>query len=415
MQTQLSSEFKHSAIGQQANEILRSCVHCGFCTATCPTYLQLGDELDGPRGRIYLIKQLLEGQIATQKTQQHLDRCLTCRNCETTCPSRVNYHRLLDIGRHIVDQKVKRPFTQRAFRFGLRKFLLNSFIFNTSIHLARFFSAILPVSLTRSLHIQRLPTSHPEKHRASATRNVLMLEGCVQPALQPDINHKTRQLLSHLGIDIIDCPQLQCCGALSQHLSAEDEALQLARKNIDHWLPLIEQGAEAIIITASGCGSQIKDYPALLQNDAVYAKKARIISQSCKDICEFIQADDMQFFKKYNAIQSVAWHPPCSLQHGQQLNNKVETLLDCLGYQLVRVQDQHLCCGSAGTYSILQADLSKALLENKIKYLLEQQPDVIATANIGCQSHLLKESTRPVLHWIQLLELNNRVQSEHDQ
>lgn len=404
MQTQLSEEFKHSAVAQQADDILRSCVHCGFCTATCPTYLQLGDELDGPRGRIYLIKQILEGQQPTRKTQQHLDRCLSCRNCETTCPSSVNYHRLLDIGRQIVEQKVRRPIIQSLFRFTLRKFLLNKFLFNNSIQLARVFSPLLPASLTRSIKKQHLTLRHsPAKH--SHRRKVLMLEGCVQPSLQPDINLQTRQLLSHLEVGVIDCTEVQCCGALSHHLSAEDESMQQAKNNIDHWLTLLDQGAEAIIITASGCGSHIKDYPALFSGDAEYTQKAQKVAAHCKDISEFMQAEDLSRFKKFEHIQSIAWHPPCTLQHGQQLGSHIENMLTNLGYRLVTVKDQHLCCGSAGTYSILQADLSTQLLSNKIKHLQHQQPDVIATANIGCQSHLLKQSSQPVLHWLQLLDI----------
>ena len=403
MKTQLSEVFKSSNIGAEADSILRSCVHCGFCTATCPTYLQLGDELDSPRGRIYLIKQVLEGQPASRKTQQHLDRCLTCRNCETTCPSSVNYHRLLDIGRQIVEQQVKRPLMEKLFRNALRKFLLSPLLFNNAVRLGRLFAPLLPESLTRSLRVQK--TGQPSiAGKAPVKRQVLMLEGCVQGSLQPDINHKTRQLLSHLGIGVMDCSDIQCCGALSHHMNVTEAALQQARHNIDRWLPLLEQGAEAIIMTASGCGSHIKDYATLLKDDAEYADKAARISQSCLDICEFLQPDDMQFFKKYDTIQSVAWHPPCSLQHGQQLNGKVEAFLDALGYRRVEVKDSHLCCGSAGTYSILQADLSAQLLDNKIKHLQHQQPDVIATANIGCQSHLLKKSTQPVLHWVQLLD-----------
>ena len=407
MQTQLSEEFKHSSVAQQADDILRSCVHCGFCTATCPTYLQLGDELDGPRGRIYLIKQVLEGQPATRKTQQHLDRCLTCRSCETTCPSSVNYHRLLDIGRQIVEQKVSRPFLQKTFRFVLRKFLLHNFLFNASIQLNRLLAPLLPHVFSRSIQKQSLQSNTARLIKNQYKRKVLLLEGCVQPSLQPHINQHTRQVLSHLDIGVIDCSAVHCCGALSHHLSAAAESLQQAKNNIDHWLTLLNQGAEAIIITASGCGSHIKDYPALFIGDAQYAPKAQQVAESCKDISEFMQAEDMSYFKKFEHIQSVAWHPPCTLQHGQQLGAQVENMLTTLGYRLVSVKDQHLCCGSAGTYSILQAELSTQLLNNKIKHLQHQQPDVIATANIGCQSHLLTQSTQPVLHWLQLLDFEH--------
>ncbi|MCW9014475.1 MAG: glycolate oxidase subunit GlcF [Gammaproteobacteria bacterium] len=403
MQTRISSDFKNTAPGQEADSILRTCVHCGFCTATCPTYLLLGDELDGPRGRIYLIKQLLEGYTATEKTQQHLDRCLTCRNCESTCPSGVNYHRLLDIGRNICETAIPRSATSRLQRFLLRKFFLNNTAFTLSIKLARLLTPVLPSAWTQAIprikNSTRLATA-TEKHE----RKILILDGCVQPALQPDINYKTEQILNHLNIEVIHIAQVSCCGALSHHLSAETEALTFARNNIDHWWPHIEQGAEAIITTASGCGSHIKDYAKLLAHLPDYASKAETISQLCKDIAEIIQPEDMQFFQKSAAIDSVAWHPPCSLQHGQQINGVVEKLLSKLDYQLVEVTDQHLCCGSAGTYSILQADISSQLLENKLDKLQRHDPDIIATANIGCHTHLLKKSSASVCHWIELLE-----------
>ena len=403
MQTRISSQFSETTLGEEADSILRSCVHCGFCTATCPTYLLLGDELDGPRGRIYLIKQLLEGHQATSKTQQHLDRCLTCRNCESTCPSSVNYHRLLDIGRSICESSVERPLQARFKRTLLRKFFLNKKLFKLAIKTARVFKPALPAGWTRSIpEAAAVLTKNTSKLKLQ--RKMLILDGCVQPALQPELNNKTEQILNHLGIEIIHINQSRCCGALSHHLSAEEEATELARENIDLWWPHIEQGAEAIITTASGCGSHIKDYDKLLADDAEYADKAKTISEHCKDIAEVVSVEDMQQFQKTAAIDSVAWHPPCSLQHGQKITGKVEQLLDTIQYQLVEVQDSHLCCGSAGTYSILQAEISSQLLNNKLNNLQKQQPDVIATANIGCQTHLLKKSEVPVYHWIELLE-----------
>jgi len=400
MQTALTPAIKDTDLGREADAILRSCVHCGFCNATCPTYQLLGDELDGPRGRIYLIKQLLEGGDVGVSTRVHLDRCLTCLACETTCPSGVQYHRLLDIGRHLVERELPRPWWQRTLRYVLRQSLRESARVKPFVALGRLVRPLLPSRLQRQLPSDtstRVPavTQHPRK--------VLLLEGCVQPALAPSINVATARVLDRLGIGIVAAPRAGCCGALSHHLAANAEALQHARRNVDAWWPHIEAGAEAIVITASGCGTQVKEYGHLLSADAHYAAKAARVSALAKDISEVLAQSDLTAFTRPRA-QKIAFHAPCSLQHGQRLSGTVERILQRCGFQLTPVADAHLCCGSAGTYSILQPELSQRLLKNKVAALERHAPDIVATANIGCLTHLAGGSQRPVRHWIELLD-----------
>ena len=403
MQTNISSQFHNSLNIKDAESILRSCVHCGFCTATCPTYQLLGDELDGPRGRIYLIKQVLEGNAISNKTQTHLDRCLTCRSCETTCPSGVRYGRLVEIGREIVDQQVPRSLLQKIPRTLLRKIVPYPKRFALLYKLGLLFRPLLPAALKR-----KLPVPQPSRNTANPTkdRKILVLQGCVQSVVTPQTNQAATRILEKLGIELITAPEAGCCGAVSHHLSAHEEGLDFMRRNIDAWWPYIELDAEAIAITASGCSAVVKDYAELLKHDTAYADKAQKISSLAKDISEILRDENLSKLAINRPALKVAFHSPCTLQHGQQLNGVVERILMNAGFTLTDVQDSHLCCGSAGTYSILQPKLSRQLLDNKLSALQSEQPDMIATANIGCQMHLASEATQPVKHWLELIDEN---------
>lgn len=401
MQTTLSEDARRLPRAEEAESILRSCVHCGFCNATCPTYQLLGDELDGPRGRIYLIKQVLEGNEVTRKTQEHLDRCLSCRNCETTCPSGVDYHNLLDIGRAVVDAAVQRPLSQRLLREGLRSVVPNPALFNLLIGSGQLFRALLPNTLQAKLPRRVYPPKPRPTTRHS--RRVLMLEGCVQPHLSPNTNAATARVLDRLGISVISTPEAGCCGAVDYHLDAQAMGLERARRNIDAWWPSIENGVEAIVQTASGCGAFIKDYGHLLSTDLAYADKAQRVSALARDLVEVLRGEPLDKLGVHSD-QRLAFHCPCTLQHAQKLGGAVETLLTSLGFNLTAVPDGHLCCGSAGTYSLTQPELSRQLRDNKLNALESGHPDVIVTANIGCQSHLDGAGRTPVRHWIELVE-----------
>ena len=400
MQTQLIDSIRNTANGKVADEILRRCVHCGFCNATCPTYLLLGNENDGPRGRIYLVKQLLEGKETGKKTLKHLDRCLTCRNCETTCPSGVEYSKLLDIGREVAEQQISRPNKEMKMRKRLRTFLPYSKRFKTLLNLGRTFKFLLPKAMTAKIP-QKRPVGEWPKEQYN--RKMLVLAGCVQAAITPEINAATARVLGRLGIDLIEANSAGCCGAVSQHLTAPKEAKQFMYNNIDAWWPYIEAGTEAIVMTASGCGSMVKDYGYILRHDPNYAEKAKKVSALCKDLSEILISERYQIFTR-NDCPSIAWHPPCTLQHGQKITGVVEKLLSDIGYQLKPIADSHLCCGSAGTYSILQPELSQQLRERKLDSLLQQSPEFIVTANVGCQVHLQEKTKTPVQHWVQLLD-----------
>lgn len=405
MQTNLSPQARQLPRAEEAESILRTCVHCGFCNATCPTYQLLGDELDGPRGRIYLIKQVLEGNEVTAKTQQHLDRCLSCRNCETTCPSGVDYHNLLDIGRAVVDDAVARPLGQRLLREGLRRVVPNPQMFKGLINAGRMFRALLPHSLQDKLPRNVvLPAPRPAIRHA---RQVLMLEGCVQPGVSPNTNAAAARVLDRLGISVIPAREAGCCGAVDYHLDAQASGLERARHNIDAWWPAIAQGAEAIVQTASGCGAFIKDYGHLLRADPAYAEKAKAVSALAKDLVEVLREEPLESFG-IRANQRVAFHCPCTLQHAQKLGGAVESVLTRLGFDLTAVPDTHLCCGSAGTYSITQPALARSLRDNKLDALESGHPEIIATANIGCQIHLDGAGRTPVRHWIELVDAHCR-------
>jgi glycolate oxidase iron-sulfur subunit len=407
MQTTLPDKLLQTETGREADEILRNCVHCGFCNATCPTYQLTGDELDGPRGRIYLIKQVLEGTPPTRKTRLHLDRCLTCRACETTCPSGVDYHRLLDTGRELTEQATRRPLTERLLRLALRKLLAHRSRFTLLLRSGQLLRPLLPGRLKMRIPVYRYikAVSPGPRHE----RSVLMLNGCVQPGLAPQINHAAQQVLYALGINVVKESGDSCCGALSFHLNASAEAKNFMRRNIDAWWPHIERGAEAIVVTASGCAPMIKDYGRLLADDFRYARKATQVSELAKDISEVIAAEQPWQTLPAASGKRIAFHAPCTLQHGQRIVGVVEDMLTRLGYQLVPVADAHLCCGSAGTYSILQAKLADPLRDNKLAALQAEDPELIATANIGCLAHMAGHARVPVVHWVELLSaLNNQ-------
>ena len=404
MQTHLSPEFAQRADGQAAEAILRKCVHCGFCTATCPTYQLLGDELDGPRGRIYLIKQVLEGAQPTRKTQQHLDRCLTCRNCETTCPSGVDYGHLVDIGRAIVDEKVERPAGERAVRWLLKEGLPSP-LFGPAMKVGQAVRGLLPDALKA-----KVPAPRPAGRWPTAThaRRVLMLGGCVQPAMAPSINAATARVLDAAGIQTVIAPEAGCCGAVKFHLNDQDGARAQMRANIDAWWPHIEQGVEAIVMNASGCGVTVKEYGHILQDDPAYAARAARISELTRDLSELLPALVPALrdrVKRPAADRVIGFHPPCTLQHGQKLKGGVEQHLGELGFTVAVARNEaHLCCGSAGTYSVLNPDIAYTLRDRKLGHLNELKPAVIASANIGCITHLQSGTGTPVRHWVEVLD-----------
>ena len=412
MQTNLADFIKDTPEGREADAILRSCVHCGFCTATCPTYQLLGDELDGPRGRIYQIKQMLEGQPVSEKTQLHLDRCLSCRSCETTCPSGVKYHRLLDIGRKVIDARVPRPLGQRLVRAALKEALPRPWIFRPAVAMGQLMRPLLPRVLADKVPTAAAGQSRGWPENSAHPRRMLALAGCVQPGLAPNTNAATARLLDRLGITLFEAPEAGCCGALRYHLDAHEQALDDMRRNIDAWWPHVEpaggKGVEAIVMTASGCGAHVREYGHLLQHDPAYAAKAERIAALTRDVSEIIAAE-AERLKPLLAARShpplkLAFHSPCTLQHGQKIKGVVEDLLRAAGVELAPVADSHLCCGSAGTYSILQPALSKQLRDNKLAALQADAPMAIVTANIGCQTHLQSGTDRPVRHWVEIIE-----------
>ncbi len=413
MQTRLAEFMRDTPHGEEAEAILRSCVHCGFCNATCPTYQLLGDELDGPRGRIYLIKQMLEGQPAGAVTRRHLDRCLTCRNCETTCPSGVQYGRLLDIGRDMLERLSPRPLPERLARAALRRTLTTPGVFQPLLKLGQRVRGVLPTALRA--HIPPSASSETSRVQPASTgqarldRRMLVLQGCAQPALAPDTNAAATRVLARLGIELVAAPDAGCCGAIDQHLAAAEAARAAMRRNIDAWWPYVEAGVEAIVMTASGCGSLVKDYGHHLRDDPAYAHKAARVASLTRDLSEILAREDLSGLR-VGPPRRVAFHPPCSLQHGQRLRGVIETLLAGVGHQLLPVEEAHLCCGSAGTYSLLQPELAGRLRARKLANLNARGPELIATANIGCQSHLAAASDVPVVHWISLLEAGEAAQ-----
>jgi glycolate oxidase iron-sulfur subunit len=402
MQTHLAPEFKNTADGQRAEAILRTCVHCGFCTATCPTYQLLGDELDGPRGRIYLIKQVLEGAVPTRKTQLHLDRCLTCRNCETTCPSGVQYGHLIDIGRKLVDAKVPRPVTETAVRWALKEGLPSP-LFAPAMKMGQMVRGLLPAALKSKVPPRQDAGAWPT---AQHPRKMLMLAGCVQPSMSPNINSATARVLDAAGIQTVVAAKAGCCGAVKFHLNDQEGGKVEMRNNIDAWWPHVEAGVEAIVMNASGCGVTVKEYGDILKDDPAYAAKAARISELTRDLSELLPELVDQLRDKVSARAGrIAFHPPCSLQHGQQLRGGVEKHLGELGFDIkVASSEAHLCCGSAGTYSVLNPKIAYELRDRKLANLGEMAPEVIVSANIGCITHLQSGTTTPVRHWIEVLD-----------
>jgi glycolate oxidase iron-sulfur subunit len=410
MQTNLAPEFKGTHDGEAAEAILRKCVHCGFCTATCPTYQLLGDELDGPRGRIYLIKQVLEGQTPTRATQLHLDRCLTCRNCESTCPSGVQYGHLVDIGRKLVDAKVERPLMERLTRAALKEGLTSP-LFGPAMKLGQLVRPLLPAALKNKVPAPGGARAHQWPTREHK-RKVLMLLGCVQPAMAPNINAATARVLDAAGLQTLVADGAGCCGAIRTHLGDTDGGLNDMRRNIDAWWPLVEGltsagQVEAIVMNASGCGVTVKDYGHALAHDADYAEKAARIGALTKDLSELLP-DLVAALKpklRSPAVKRLAFHPPCTLQHGQQLRGGVETHLNALGFEVsVATNESHLCCGSAGTYSVLQPKLAYELRDRKLGNLAPLDPQAIVSANIGCIQHLQSGTATPVRHWVEVLD-----------
>ncbi|ESQ15882.1 MAG: glycolate oxidase subunit GlcF [Thiohalocapsa sp. PB-PSB1] len=407
MQTELLQSVLDTSEGREADRILRACVHCGFCTATCPTYQELGDELDGPRGRIYQIKNLLEGEAPTRQAQSHLDRCLTCLNCETTCPSGVEYHKLVDIGRQRIEGQVARPLGERLMRWGLRQVVPYPARFRPLLRLGQMVRPLLPAALKDKLPAAAQRQSPKfEANSGQHERRVILLNNCAEPLLTPALVTATLRVLDALGIEALH-PGGGCCGAVSQHLSAAEQARGFMRRNIDAWWPAVEAGAEAILVTASGCGTMVKDYAWHLRDDPAYAQRAERISALAKDASELLGADDLA--RLPNPISRgvparIAFHPPCTLQHGQGLPGRVEELLRGVGFELLPVRDVHSCCGSAGTYSILQSELSGRLRASRLEALQQADPALIATANVGCQTHLQAASRVPVVHWIELFD-----------
>jgi glycolate oxidase iron-sulfur subunit len=410
MQTTLSPEYQNTADGQAAEAIVRNCVHCGFCTATCPTYQLLGDELDGPRGRIYLIKQVLEGAEPTRKTQQHLDRCLTCRNCESTCPSGVEYGHLIDLGRKLVDAKVARPLPERALRWALKEGLPSP-LFGVAMKLGQAVRGVLPQAIRSKVPAAQDAGVTPVAVHA---RKVLMLAGCVQPSMSPNINSATARVLDAAGIQTVVAPKAGCCGAVKFHLNDQSSARDAMRANIDAWWPHIApasgDGVEAIVMNASGCGVMVKDYGHVLHDDPVYAAKAQRVSELTRDLSELLPAlvDALKPRVSAAAAQAAgvqAFHPPCTLQHGQQLRGGVETHMAALGFTVqVANTEAHLCCGSAGTYSVLNPKIAYELRDRKLGNLQALQPKGICSANIGCITHLQSGTDTPVRHWVEVLD-----------
>lgn len=403
MQVKLHPLFEDNKSARAAARLVQSCVHCGFCNATCPTYQDLFDERDGPRGRIYLIKQLLERGQAGDMTRKHLDRCLTCRACETTCPSGVQYGRLSDAGRAIVEQVSRRPLAERLMRRLIRLVFPFPRRVNVLLFLGRIAKPILPVTLRRQIPPKQTLSSQAESPN-NAARKMVVLGGCVQAAVTPETNAAARRVLRRFDIDLVESTSAGCCGAVDYHLGAHLKGLELARRNIDAWWPQVEAGAEAIVTTASGCGALVKDYGELLKHDASYAEKARRVSELAKDLSEVLDAEDVSIFRESISKSLTAVHCPCSLTHGQRLGYSVEKVLERAGVPLAKTSEKHLCCGSAGSYSLLQPEMSQRLLKRKLAALSLEEPEQIATANIGCQLHLGTQSDIPVRHWIELLD-----------
>jgi len=404
LQTQLASRFKNSTPARDAQEIVRKCVHCGFCNATCPTYQLLGDELDGPRGRIYLIKELLEGRPASERTQTHLDRCLTCRNCETTCPSGVQFGHLIDIGRNLAEREVARHPADRTLRAALREGLTGSW-FAPTLKLGQAFRNWLPAPLRESVPQPLDAGSWPLRRHP---RRMLLMTGCVQPALRPAIDAATARVFDAAGVELKVASGGGCCGAIRQHLADPEGALNEARANVDAWWPALESGeCQALVMNASGCAAMVLEYGHLLRHDPTYAERARRLSAAVRDVSQALAGCVPQLRERLKSGASgsrVAFHPPCTLRNGLKLAGQTEQVLAALGANLVPFEEAHFCCGSAGTYSVLQPKLARRLRDRKLGHIKAAQPDAILSSNIGCIHHLQGGTDTPVMHWIEWVD-----------
>jgi glycolate oxidase iron-sulfur subunit len=406
MQTQLPADHQRQPQLASAAALIRRCVHCGFCNATCPTYQLLGDERDGPRGRIHLIKQMVEGQAVGERTRLHLDRCLTCRGCESTCPSGVEYGKLVDIGRAVLEQRAPRPWHRRLARSALSGFLTGPF-FAPALRLGQWFRPLLPASLAAHVPRRSRAGSWPLRRQA---RRVLLLAGCVQPALSPGINAATARVLDALGIEVVALPAAGCCGAIPHHLDQQEAALHRARRNIDAWWPQLQSGVEAVVFNATGCGTHLREYGWLLRDDAAYAQRAAQVSALCRDVSELVHEALPLLRERLRSAPParIAFHAPCSLQHGLKSRGVVEAVLVAAGAELMPVADAHLCCGSAGTYSLLQRGLSMQLRDAKIRTLMAAKPERVLSTNVGCIQQLGGAGQLPVSHWIEWLDARLR-------
>jgi glycolate oxidase iron-sulfur subunit len=401
MQTTIHEEFRDDPRIEPAEAILGACVHCGFCNATCPTYLELGDERDGPRGRIYLIKEMLEGNPVTEATRRHLDRCLTCRNCETTCPSGVRYGELIDIGRGVVERKLERPLADRCKRRLLKAIVPYRRRFGFFLAIGQALRPLLPRTLKSKLPRHEANSRRP---RTRHKRTMLVLDGCAQAAATPRTNAAAARVLDTLGIGLVAAPKAGCCGALSYHLGDHEAGRKFMRRNVDAWWPFIERDVEAIVTTASGCGATVKEYGRLLAADPRYAEKALRVSELARDLGQVLNHEDLSRLGMQSRPGKIAVHCPCTLQHAQRLPGLIERLLERRGFELARTEQGHLCCGSAGSYSLLEPTMSTRLRERKLRALMADEPSTIVTANIGCQLHLAAAARVPVKHWIELLD-----------
>lgn len=401
MQTNLAPFIRDTEAGQEADAILRKCTHCGFCLANCPTYRLLGDELDSPRGRIYQVKQVLEGAEPTPSIQLHLDRCLTCRACETTCPSGVEYGRLADLGRQIVEERVTRSRQERIMRGLLRTVLPHRRLFGPLLALGRTFRPLMPGMLRQ--HVPKARRAPWPVATQTATRRVILFEGCVQPALVPAINAHTARVLNELGIEAVRIPAAGCCGAIDQHLGEPDKARERIRHNLDAWGPTLDAGADAIVVNATGCGAQLAEYAHALAADPAYSERAQQATQLATDPVELLEPYADRLRPADGIPTRIAFHAPCTLQHGLGLGGRVEKLLRRIGFELTPVSDPHICCGSAGTYSVLQPELADQLRGDKVRNLEKGSPEMIATANIGCLTHIQTGTGLPVRHWLEMI------------
>ncbi len=401
MHVDLHPDYAGSDRAEEAVNLISACVHCGFCLATCPTYLDGRDERDSPRGRIYLIRQLLETGQASDQSHTHLDRCLSCRSCETTCPSGVQYGQLLDIGRDLMEHKVPRPLSRRGLRWALRRCITNPALFRAALRLGQLLRPLLPAALRARVPVRTANRALPTVRRS---RTMLLLEGCVQRAATPATNAAARRVFDRLGITLEPANRAGCCGAVNYHLAAQDDGLDDMRRNVDAWWPSIEAGAEAIVSCATGCGSMLADYGRLLAHDPAYADRARRISELACDIGEVLLREDLSGLKPGSAIGRVAVQTPCSLQHALKRPGLIEEVLQRVGLDTVPSPQGHLCCGSAGTYSLLQPAIAQRLRDRKLQALTSGEPDLIATGNVGCQLHLQETAPVPVIHWVELLD-----------